>query len=80
MAKDRTRHARRREPGRRQESTFDEATAITQALVNLADETEQTLVDFAEGTVRALADFTDAIAGAAANCVEMYRRLTNERY
>ena len=78
MAKDRTRHARRREPGSRQESPLDVAARETaQALVDLSEGTMDVLVGFAEGTWQALFGFADAVSSAVSDCAEMCRRLTD---
>lgn len=70
MAKDRTRHARRREPGSRQESPLDGA----------AQETAQALVDIADVVATLLDGLSYEMAVTVSDCAEMYRRLTNERY
>lgn len=68
MAKDRTRHARRREPERVDVSLFDMA----------AQDMGRALVGFAEGTWQALFGFADAVSSAVSDCAEMCRRLTDD--
>lgn len=71
MAKDRTRHARRREPERKGVSLYD----------MVVQDMAQALVGFAEGTARALADFADfadAASSAVVDFAEMCGRLTDE--
>lgn len=68
MAKDRTRHARRRVAERVDVSLCDMA----------AQDMAQALVGFAEGTARALADFADAASSAVVDFAEMCGRLTDE--
>lgn len=68
MAKDRTRHARRRKPERAGVSLYD---MVTQGMA-------RALVGFAEGTEQSLADFVDAVSGALLDSAEMCRRLTDE--
>ena len=68
MAKDRTRHARRREPERVDTSLYDMvAQGMGRALVGLAD-----------GVARGLADFTDAVFSTVLDCAEMCGRLTDD--
>lgn len=68
MAKDRTRHARRREPERVGTSLYDMvAQGMGRALVGLA-----------EGVARGLADFSDAVFGTVLDCAEMCGRLTDD--
>lgn len=70
MAKDRTRHARRREPQpeRAGVSLYD----------MVAQDMGRVLVGFAEGTWHALFGFADAVSSAVSDCAEMCRRLTDD--
>lgn len=68
MAKDRTRHARRREPERPGVSLYG---MVAQGMA-------QALVGFAEGTAQALAGFADAVSDAVVDFAEMCGRLTDE--
>lgn len=68
MAKDRTRHARRREPEHEGASLYG----------MVAHDMARALVGFAEGTALALADLADAVSGALLDSTEMCRRLTDE--
>lgn len=68
MAKDRTRHARRREPERVDVPLYD---MVTQDMA-------RALVGFAEWTALALADFADAVLSAVVDFAEMCGRLTDE--
>ena len=68
MAKDRTRHARRRKPERVDVSLFDMA----------AQDMGRAFVGFAEGTWEALFGFADAVSSAVSDCAEMCRRLTDD--
>lgn len=68
MAKDRTRHARRREPERAGVSLYD---MVTQDMA-------RALVGFAEGTEQSLADFVDAVLSAVVDFAEMCGRLTDD--
>lgn len=68
MAKDRTRHARRREPERVDVSLYDMVTR----------DIARALTGFAEGTALALAYFADAVSCALLDSAEMCRRLTDE--
>ena len=68
MAKDRTRHARRREPERVDVSLFDMA----------AQDMGRALVGFAEGTWQALFGFADAVSSAVSDFEEMYRWWTDD--
>lgn len=68
MAKDRTRHARRREPERAYVSLYD----------MVAQDMGRALVGFAEGTARELADFTDAVSDVVSDFAETCVRLTDE--
>lgn len=68
MAKDRTRHARRREPERAYVSLYDMAT----------QDMGRALVGFAEGTAQALADFAEAVSDMVSDFAEMCGRLTDD--
>lgn len=68
MAKDRTRHARRREPERPGVSLYG----------MVAQDMAQALVGFADGTAQALVDFTEAVSSAVVDFAEMCRRLTDD--
>lgn len=68
MAKDRTRHARRRKPERVDVSLYD----------MVAQDIGRALVGFAEGTWQALFGFADAVSSAVSDCAEMCRRLTDD--
>lgn len=68
MAKDRTRHARRREPEREGVSLYDMvAQGMGRALVGLA-----------EGVARGFADFSDAVFSTVLDCAEMCGRMTDD--
>lgn len=69
MAKDRTRHARRRDPERAYVSLYG---MVAQGMGSA-------LVGFAEGTAQALADFADAVSSAVVDFAEMCWRLTDEQ-
>lgn len=69
MAKDRTRHARRRDQERAYVSLYGIAARVM----------AQELADFTDGTARALADFADAASSAVVDFAEMCGRLTDEQ-
>lgn len=68
MAKDRTRHARRRKPERAGVSLYG---MVTQDM-------GRALVGFAEGTGQALFSFADVAASVAQSFAELRGRLTDE--
>lgn len=68
MAKDRNRHARRRDPERAYVSLYG---MVAQGMA-------QALVGFADGTAQALVDFADAVSSAVVDFAEMCGRLTDE--
>ena len=69
MAKDRTRHARRRVPKHHHALSIDNGSL----------ETVTALDGIINGTAQALVDFTDTISGAVSDFAEKYRRLTDGR-